>query len=87
LVESSTGVPARLDRPLDFLVIADHAENLGLSPLIEASDSTLLESEWGREIHDLTKAGKLGDAYAMWAGRVTSRNDPLADQKELVGTM
>jgi hypothetical protein len=28
-VTSSTGVAARLSRPLDFLVIADHAENLG----------------------------------------------------------
>jgi len=27
---SSTGVPAKLARPLDFLVVADHAEGLGL---------------------------------------------------------
>jgi hypothetical protein len=27
-VVSSLGVPARLQRPLDFLVVADHAENL-----------------------------------------------------------
>ena len=33
-VKSSTGLPARLNRPLDFLVIADHAENLGLAPMI-----------------------------------------------------
>jgi hypothetical protein len=30
VVESSLGVRARLQRPLDFLVIADHSENLGL---------------------------------------------------------
>jgi hypothetical protein len=29
-VVSSTGVPVRLSRPLDFLVISDHAEGLGL---------------------------------------------------------
>jgi hypothetical protein len=29
-VTSSTGVPARLNRPLDFLVVSDHAENLGV---------------------------------------------------------
>ena len=29
-VVSSTGVPAKLSRPLDFLVVADHAEGLGL---------------------------------------------------------
>ena len=32
MVKSSTGVPVRLDRPLDFLVIADHAEKLGACP-------------------------------------------------------
>ncbi|WP_207060741.1 DUF3604 domain-containing protein [Motiliproteus sp. SC1-56] len=36
-VESSTGLHARLKRPLDFLVVADHAENLGLAPLIDKS--------------------------------------------------
>jgi hypothetical protein len=29
-VVSSTGVPVRLSRPMDFLVVADHAEGLGL---------------------------------------------------------
>ena len=29
-VVSSTGVPAKLSRPLDFLVVSDHAEGLGL---------------------------------------------------------
>ena len=33
-VVSSAGVRARLQRPLDFIVIADHAENLGLAPMI-----------------------------------------------------
>ena len=27
---SSTGVPAKLTRPLDFLVVSDHAEGLGI---------------------------------------------------------
>jgi len=47
-VTSSTGVRARLLRPLDWLVIADHAENLGLAPMIEESNPALLKSEWGR---------------------------------------
>ena len=32
LVESHAGGPARLSRPLDFLVVSDHAEYLGLMP-------------------------------------------------------
>ena len=72
-VISSNGVRARLQRPLDFLVVADHAENLGLAPLIEDSDPRLLENEWGKMVHDLTKSGKLGDAYAAWGAQITNR--------------
>jgi hypothetical protein len=65
MVISSTGVPARLIRPLDFLVVADHAENLGLAPLIEASDPELLRDPMGKRYHDLVKRGGR-------AGRLTS---------------
>jgi hypothetical protein len=65
-VISSTGVPARLIRPLDFLVVADHAENLGLTPMIEASDPELLKDPQGKEYHDLVKSGKGWDAYQIW---------------------
>ena len=50
-VVSSTGVPARLSRPMDFLVITDHAEGLGLMYQVYngnpafASDPTLMR--WG----------------------------------------
>src|SRR5881296_2876898 len=37
-VTSSTGVRARLQRPLDFLVVSDHSENLGLAPMIAESN-------------------------------------------------
>ena len=86
-VISSNGVRARLQRPLDFLVVADHAENLGLAPLIEDSDPRLLENEWGKMVHDLTKSGKLGDAYAAWGAQVTKKEDPLADIEGLQTTM
>ena len=44
----STGVRARLIRPLDLLMVADHAEALGVAPMIERSDPALLEAELGR---------------------------------------
>jgi len=86
-VVSSTGLNARLARPFDFLVVSDHAENLGLAPMIEESNEDLLKSEWGKKIHDLFKAGKKGDAYAMWGAGVSARKDPLANQTGLVKTM
>ncbi|MBA7467938.1 hypothetical protein ES707_03176 [subsurface metagenome] len=52
-VVSSTGVPAKLSRPLDFLVVSDHAEGLGLMSQVAgnpafASDSTLVR--WGKAL-------------------------------------
>ena len=38
----------RLHRPLDFLVIADHATNMGLYVRLEADDPLLLKTEQGR---------------------------------------
>jgi hypothetical protein len=87
VVTSSTGVRTRLLRPLDWLVVADHSENMGLSPMIADSDPALLKSDWGRAIHDLVKGGKPGDAYTMWGTGVSERKNPLADYGGLVRTM
>ena len=87
IVTSSSGVRARLLRPLDFLVVADHAENLGLSPMIAESNPDLLKNEWGKKVHDLVKAGELGDAYALWGDGISNRKDPLADLGAQVKTM
>ena len=66
-VKSNSGLPVRLQRPLDFLVIADHAENLGLAPMIAESDPAFLKNPWGKQAHDLVKSGKGPDAFNMWA--------------------
>ena len=87
IVTSSTGVRTRLLRPLDFLVIADHSENLGLAPMIAESNSELLQSEWGRKIHDLVNAGKADDAYRMWGMAMGSRKDPLTGFEHLTRSM
>jgi hypothetical protein len=52
-VIASHGMRVRLIRPLDFLVIADHAENLGLAPFIDESNPELLKSAWGKTVHDM----------------------------------
>ena len=41
-VISATGQPARLSRPLDFLVVADHAENFGTLGEIKAGNPALM---------------------------------------------
>jgi hypothetical protein len=80
-VLSSTGQRVRLIRPLDFLVVADHAENLGLAPMIDESNPDLLANEWGKTVHDLVKAGKGNEAFQMWAGEIAKNKDPLDNPK------
>ena len=77
-VRSAAGMRTRLIRPLDFLVVADHAENLGLAPMIAESNSELLKNEWGRMVHDMVKAGDGRGAFQQWlADAVTVGQDPI----------
>jgi len=89
-VVSSTGVPARLQQPLDFLVVADHAENLGLPVAILKGDPRLLSTDWGRKIHAAASLGTvegMTTAYTMWMSKVNALQDPLADRKDMHATM
>ena len=82
-VVASSGQRVRLQRPLDFLVVADHAENLGLAPMITDSDPELLRTEFGKEIHGLVKGGDPMGAYALWGRYMAERDDPLKDNDAL----
>jgi len=84
-VKSNSGLRVRLQRPLDFLVIADHAENLGLAPMIAESDPALLKSAWGKQVHDLAKTGTIegqGAAFNMWIAAMQELKDPFKGQEE-----
>jgi hypothetical protein len=81
-VRSAAGMRVRLIRPLDFLVVADHAENLGLAAMIEESNAELLKNEFGKRVHDLVKAGKGREAFQAWlAEAVTVNKDPIDNPK------
>lgn len=47
-VVTASDVQAQLKRPLDFLVVADHAEFMGVGSALEANDSYLLGTSAGR---------------------------------------
>ncbi len=86
-VKSSTGLRAKLQRPLDFLVISDHAENLGLAPMIAELNPELLKTAFGRQVHDLVKAGKGTEAYNIWITAMGARQDPLKDNAAVAGSI
>ncbi|MEM0952829.1 MAG: DUF3604 domain-containing protein [Pseudomonadota bacterium] len=66
-VTSSSGVKARISRPLDFLVLSDHAESLGLPIAVKEAMPALLDSPWGREVYKLFEAGRGPEGFLKWA--------------------
>jgi hypothetical protein len=84
-VVSSMGVPARLGRPLDWLVISDHAEGLGVAPMLKRSDPAVLDTEFGRELHGYVQDGSAeaaGEAWNLWAGSRMDLTNPYSNNPE-----
>ena len=59
---SSSGQPAKLSRPLDFLVVADHSDAMGLFPLIFNGDPKVMATDKGRKWYNQIKNGQGADA-------------------------
>ncbi len=85
-VTSSSGQKARLARPLDFLVVADHAENLGLAPLLAAKDPTLMATDFGKALRAKLDAGDPAGAWKVWSDGKASGKDPLAGHEDIYRT-
>ena len=54
---ASGGERVKLSRPLDFLVIADHSDNMGFFPALFAGKPEMLADPTGRRWYDLVQAG------------------------------
>ena len=61
-VTSSSGQPVKLARPLDFLVVADHSDNMGFFPDLFAGKPEMLADPMGRKWYDLIQSGKGAEA-------------------------
>ncbi len=59
---ASTGQQVKLSRPLDFLVVADHSDNMGFFPDLFAGKPEILAEPLGRKWYDLIQTGKGGEA-------------------------
>jgi len=72
-VTTTHGLQAKLSRPLDFLVIADHAEMYGLMPQLLSGDQEILSTETGKR----------------WYGELTSGDSDkvFATAMEIVGSL
>ncbi len=63
-IMASSGQPARLSRPLDFLVVSDHSDNMGFFPDFFAGKPELLKDPQGKKWYDMMKAGQ-GEQAAL----------------------
>jgi len=80
-VTSTTGVKAKLSRPLDWLVISDHAEMYGLMPKLLKGDPNLLKNKVAKKWYDALKSGDKKTQFATLMEIVGALNkkDPPFD--------
>lgn len=57
-VESTNAGPVKLSRPLDFLVVADHSDNMGFFPDMLGGAEHILNDPTGKDWYNRIKAGE-----------------------------
>jgi hypothetical protein len=87
-VNGNTGQPVQLVRPLDFLVITDHAEYIGIAPMIREANPVLLADEYGKWLHERFTSGAEGrmEAFRSLLTDLTQGNNRLGES-EMVPTI
>ena len=77
-ISTTHGLRVKLSRPLDFLVISDHAEMYGLMPQLLSGDPEILATEIGRKWHDELVSGDYERVFATAMEIVASlsKKDP-----------
>ncbi|RUX08801.1 DUF3604 domain-containing protein [Mesorhizobium sp. M8A.F.Ca.ET.059.01.1.1] len=61
-ITASSGQPAKLSRPLDFLVVTDHSDNMGMFPDLFAGKPEVIADPQAKTWYDMIKSGQGGDA-------------------------
>jgi hypothetical protein len=83
-ITTTHGLRARLGRPLDFLVISDHAEMYGLMPQLLGGDAEILSTEAGKRWYEELTSGdeKRTFATAMQiVGSLSGDVPPIKSEK------
>ncbi len=84
-VEATTGTKAKLARPLDFLVISDHAEGIGATKALYEAPRMLLTDPIALRWYDLMHEGPEGSLKAtgeMLAARASGNTPAFMNDKE-----
>jgi hypothetical protein len=85
-ITTTHGLKAKLSRPLDFLVVSDHAEMYGLMPALLKGDASVLATEAGKRWYGMLTAGDSNQAFAAAMEIVDSlsKKDPPISNPQLV---
>ena len=83
-ITTTHGLRAKLSRPLDFLVVSDHAEMYGLMPQLLSGDPELLTSDIGKRWYGELQSGD-GDRIFTTAMEIVhslqKKNPPIESEK------
>ena len=85
-VTSTHGLRVKLSRPLDFLVIADHAEMYGLMPQLLGGDPEILSTKTGRKWYNALTSGNkdtIFDTAMEIVGTLSGDTPPIASDKSV----
>jgi hypothetical protein len=78
-ISGHDGVPVRISRPLDFLMVADHSEYLGLVPAIADGNKVLRATEAGKRWGEMMDKGEWGEVFGEFILDATSNTPRLKD--------
>ena len=82
-VMTTTGLKFKLERPLDWLAITDHAEFLGLSGQLASGNPELLANPTGKKWYDLSRGTPQQKFEGAWDvfQTIASAKDPINNPK------
>ena len=83
-ITTTHGLRAKLSRPLDFLVISDHAEMYGLMPQLLSGDPEILATETGRKWYEELTSGDNDRVFATAmeiVGSLSTKEAPIKSDK------
>lgn len=77
-ITTNTGQQARLSRPLDFLVVADHSDNMGMFPDLAAGKPNVVADPQGRKWYEMMLSGQGQEAALQVIGAFSDGSFPKA---------
>ena len=82
-VTTGAGAVAKLTRPLDFLVVSDHAEYLGVFSMIRSGHPVVAESETARKVRQLIDENPIFGPEDITTLSALLNGDPMAEDEKI----